>query len=147
MYSKEVTALILADWAEGASAEETRKHLEDTLGIKPCLNTIYTHRNSLTTKDLVDELLRQQERDLTKEENSALRMKYRNELLKILLPQRVEIREDVNVQEKSLQVTLNIEQLNSEAAGAIARNYMENQSRQLRSTGNVPIQSASDSNQ
>jgi len=90
MYSKEVTTIILADWAKGASAEETRKHLEDTVGISPCLNTIYTHRNGLTAQMLVDELLRQQQRDIVKADNPALRMKYRDLLLAKLMPQRVE---------------------------------------------------------
>lgn len=90
VYSKEVTAIILADWAKGASAEETREHINNTLGVRPALNTIYTHRHSLTTQDLIDELLRQQERDLTKEQNSEIRMKYRNELLKLLLPIKAE---------------------------------------------------------
>jgi polyphosphate kinase len=91
MYSKEVTTIILADFARGATAEETRQHLKDTLSISPALNTIYTHRHSITTEQLVDELQRQQERDITKEQNSEVRMKYRNELLKILVPLRAEI--------------------------------------------------------
>lgn len=91
MYSKEVTTIILADFARGATAEETRQHLKDTLSIEPSLNTIYTHRHSITTEQLVDELQRQQERDITKEQNSEVRMKYRNELLKILVPLRAEI--------------------------------------------------------
>lgn len=89
MYSKEVTAIILSDFAKGASAEETREHLKNMYGRSPCLNTIYAHRNSLTTAQLIDELLRQQERDITKAVTDELRMKYRNELLKILLPVRI----------------------------------------------------------
>ncbi len=61
MYSKEVTAVILSDWAKGASAEETRKHLKELYGKAPCLNSIYAHRNGLTAAHLIDELLRQQE--------------------------------------------------------------------------------------
>jgi hypothetical protein len=91
MYSKEVTAIILQDWAKGASAEETHKHLLEVYGKAPCLNTIYAHRNSLTTQHLIDELLRQQERDITKTSTEELRLKYRNELLKILMPIKAEI--------------------------------------------------------
>jgi hypothetical protein len=90
MYSKEVTAVILSDWAKGASAEETIVHLKEKFGRSPCLNTIYTHRNGLTAEMLVDELLRQQERDITKADNPALRMKYRDLLLAKLLPQKIE---------------------------------------------------------
>lgn len=89
VYSKEVTAQILADFARGASAEETHKHLLDLYGKAPCINTIYTHRKSITAEQIVDELLRQQERDITKTSHEELRLKYRNELLKILLPQKI----------------------------------------------------------
>ena len=107
MYSKEVTSIILAEWAKGASAEETRKHLQEQLGIKPCLNTIYAHRNGLTAQQLIDELLRQQQRDITKELNSEVRMKYRNELLKILLPQRIEsYSESYSKEEKNVNVNV-----------------------------------------
>lgn len=89
-YSKEVTAIILADWAKGASAEETRRHLQDVYGKAPCLNTIYAHRKRLTTDDLVDELMRQQLRDITTAQNPRTKMHYRNELLKLLLPLKIE---------------------------------------------------------
>lgn len=89
-YSKEVTALIITDHAKGATAEETRKHVEEVYGYAPTLNTIYAHRHSVTTEQIVDELLRQQERDITKAESPALRMKYRDLLLAKLMPLKVE---------------------------------------------------------
>lgn len=104
MYSKEVTTIILADFARGATAEETRQHLKDTLSIEPSLNTIYSHRHSITTEQLVDELQRQQERDITKEQNSEVRMKYRNELLKILVPLRAEITSKSETVNKNLTI-------------------------------------------
>lgn len=88
-YSKEVTALILSDWVKGASAEETRIHIAEAVGHPIGLATIYRHRHSLTTQDLIDELLRQQERDITKAESKTA-LHFRNELLKILLPIRVQ---------------------------------------------------------
>ena len=91
VYSKEVTAIILSDWAKGATAEETIVHLKKIYGKSPCLNSIYNHRNSLTTQNLIDELLRQQEQDITQVKNKELKLKYRNELLKILLPFKAEI--------------------------------------------------------
>lgn len=107
MYSKEVTTIILADFAKGASAEETQKHLSELLGISPSLNTIYTHRKSLTAEMLIDELQRQQERDITKEPNSDLRMKYRNELLKLLMPLRAEIiSKSLNITKTEVQVNV-----------------------------------------
>jgi len=89
-YSKEVTALILSDWAKGVTAVETQTHLRDVLGKTVSTPTIYRHRHSLTTQDLIDELLRQQERDIITVDSKKLAMHYRNELLKILLPVRIE---------------------------------------------------------
>jgi hypothetical protein len=100
MYSKEVTAIIMQDWGKGASAEETVSHLKQIYGKAPCLNTIYAHRNSLTAKDLVDELLRQQERDITKSTDEELKLKYRNELLKIFIPQMT-----INLSKQEINVT------------------------------------------
>lgn len=106
-YSKEVTAVILADHARGATAEETQKHLQDTYQIAPSLNTIYAHRRSITAEQLVDELQRQQERDITKETNSDIRMKYRNELLKMLLPIKAEIiSKSISINKTSVEVNV-----------------------------------------
>lgn len=92
MYPKAITERIVELWAHGFSAEETRTALEEQFHIKPCLDTIYKKRHSLTAQNLIDELLRQQERDILKAdaENREVAMKYRNELLKILIPQRIE---------------------------------------------------------
>jgi hypothetical protein len=91
VYSKEVTAIILSDMAKGASADETRQHLSDLFGKAPHQNTIYAHRHSITAEQIVDELLRQQERDITKEQNSEIRMRYRDKLLEKLIPIKTEI--------------------------------------------------------
>lgn len=92
MYTKQVTNRIVELWAMGFSAEETRTALQEQYNIKPCLDTIYQHRHSLTAQHLIDELLRQQERAILKvgTDQPELALKYRNELLKILLPQRIE---------------------------------------------------------
>jgi hypothetical protein len=104
MYSKEVTAIILADWGKGASAEETMKHLKDVFGKAPCLNTIYTHRNGLTAKNLVDELLTQQKRAITKTSDEELGLKYRNELLKIFIPQMsINFNKNINETEQTVK--------------------------------------------
>lgn len=114
-YSKEVTAVILADHAKGATAEETQKHLQDIYQIAPSLNTIYAHRRSITAEQLVDELQRQQERDITKETNSDIRMKYRNELLKMLLPIKAEI--------ISKSVSLNKTEVNLNVTSDLLKQY------------------------
>ena len=108
MYSKEVTAIIMQDWGKGASAEETRKHLTDVFGKAPCLNTIYTHRNGLTAQDLVNELVTQQQRGITKQEsaNPELALKYRGELIKTLYPQMsINLNKNINETEVKVNVT------------------------------------------
>ena len=92
MYPKTVTEKIVEYWGLGFSAAETRKALMEKQGVTCCLNTIYKHRHSLTAQDLVDELIRRQQRAIFKADvdNPEAGMKYRNELLKILLPQRIE---------------------------------------------------------
>jgi len=93
MFPKTVTDKIVEYWAKGLSASETVKAFrEDNVSIS--LNTVYAHRHSLTAQHLINELLRQQRRDITKAESSnpELAMKYRNELLKILMPQQIEQR-------------------------------------------------------
>ena len=110
MYSKEITRLIIEDWAKGASAEETHTHLSSMdLDKVPCLNTIYKHRRNLAARELIDELLRQQERDITKQQKDKprLALHYRNELLKILLPKRIEMySESYKKEEKNVNVNV-----------------------------------------
>ena len=91
MYPKHITERIVELWALGFTAEETRTAISEqykNIG----LATVYRHRHNLTAKNLIDELLRHQERAILKAnaDNPVVAMKYRNELLKILLPQRIE---------------------------------------------------------
>jgi hypothetical protein len=104
MYPKTVIEKVVEYWALGFSAHETRIALQENHQIKICLDTIYKMRHGLTAQNLTDELIRRQERSILKAdtENPALAMKYRNELLKILLPQRVEA--DVRQQNTSINL-------------------------------------------
>ena len=71
----------------GAIGEETHKMLTDE-GVKIALSTIYLIRNSVDMADEIEELKRRQLRDIAKENNPALRMKWRADLLgKLLLVQ------------------------------------------------------------
>ena len=90
MYRKEITRLIIECWGKGLSAEETREFIHRKEDILIGLATVYRHRHSITGQQMVDEIFREQRRDIALEQNGETRMKYRNELLKILVPQRIE---------------------------------------------------------
>ena len=101
-YNKQVTNRIVELWALGFTAEESVKTLRDD---HPSISlaTIYRHRHNLTAQHLIDELLRRQDRAIFKADTDdpELGMKYRNELLKILLPQKIlsYAKSDVNLTE------------------------------------------------
>jgi len=115
-YNKQVTNRIVELWALGFTAEETVTTLKDD---HPTISlaTIYRHRHNLTAQHLIDELLRRQERAIFRADtdNPELGMKYRNELLKILLPQRIEAisRQVVEHIEEKRNVTILAEYVNA----------------------------------
>jgi hypothetical protein len=124
MYPKTITEKIVEYWALGFSAEETRKALEETQGKKACLDTIYRHRHSLTAQNLIDELIRRQERAIFKADTDMpeVGMKYRNELLKILLPQKIEAVSYEKIDENvTVNVTENEDEILSKASAILAR--------------------------
>lgn len=96
----------------GFSAEETRSTLKEQNGISITLNTVYRHRKSAVGQEIVEELIRRQERSILKADTDdpALAMKYRNELLKILVPQRIEaytkVDQNVNTTVTNINVAL-----------------------------------------
>jgi len=89
-YSREVTNKIVECWGLGFTAEETVTAIQEWKNIHIGLATVYRHRHSLTAKEIIDELMRKQMRDIAREDNSAVRMKYRDKLLAKLIPQRIE---------------------------------------------------------
>jgi len=82
--------MIVECWGLGLSAEETRTYIDRTKGVMMGLATVYRHRHSITAQHMIDELMRKQRRDIAKEDDSDLRMKYRDKLLEKLIPHRVE---------------------------------------------------------
>ena len=90
MYPKDVTAFIVYCWGHGLTGEETVKALQDKRGLKVSLNTVYRKRQSMTAAEMIEELEREQLRDIAATEDEELKLKYRNEFLKILLPIRIE---------------------------------------------------------
>ena len=114
MYSRAVTQKIVEYWALGFTAEETRVALMEKYEIHPCLDTIYRHRHSLTAQDLIDELLRQQERSILKAESEdrALAMKYRDKLLDKLMPHH--IKAETTYTEKIMHIHLSAKLMKDE---------------------------------
>jgi hypothetical protein len=111
MYGKTVTEAIVKYQALGFSAEETKAALLKENGIKINLNTIYTHRRSPIGQEIASELLRQQERSILKTDSSnpELAMRYRNELLKILIPQMtINLNKNINENKTEINVTSNL---------------------------------------
>ena len=89
-YSREITHMIVECWGLGLTAEETRTYIHRTKEVMIALNTVYRHRHGLTAQQIIDELIRKQMRDIAKEEDSDVRMKYRDKLLEKFIPQRIE---------------------------------------------------------
>jgi len=89
-HSKETIHRIVEMWGLGFTAEETRRALREEYSIHIGLATVYRKRHSITAQEIIDELMRKQRRDIAKEENSDVRMKYRDKLLEKLIPQRIE---------------------------------------------------------
>jgi hypothetical protein len=111
MYSRAVTQRIIELQALGFSAEETRKRLREREGITLNLNTVYRHRRSQVGREIIDELIRTQLRSIAHAatgKGSAQAMKYRNELLKILIPVRIE---SLSIQKTEANVNVNVEDL------------------------------------
>ena len=90
MFGKEVTQRIVELWGLGYTAQETVTALKEKHNIKISLHTVYNKRNSLTAKEMISELQREQLKEIAATKSPGLRLKYRNELLKILLPIKME---------------------------------------------------------
>ncbi|MCJ7559168.1 hypothetical protein MUO79_00940 [Candidatus Bathyarchaeota archaeon] len=110
MFSRAVTQRIIELQAIGFSAEETRQRLHERDGITLSLNTVYKHRRSSVGREIIDELIRIQLRSIAyvTRKGSAQAMKYRNELLKILIPVRIE---SLSIQKTEATVNVNVEDL------------------------------------
>jgi hypothetical protein len=93
MYARSITQRIVELQAHGLSATETQKALNEEYSLHIGINTVYRHRKSEVGQEIIEELIRQQERDILKSDTDdrELAMRYRNELLKILIPSRMEI--------------------------------------------------------
>jgi len=121
-YSREVTNKIVECWGLGFTAEETVTVIENWKGITIALNTVYRHRHSLTAQQIIDELIRKQMRDIAKEEDGDLRMKYRDKLLAKFIPQRIEsISHQIIDQNVKIDATDDEDTILSKAAAILTR--------------------------
>ena len=114
--------MVVECWGLGLSAEETREYIHRTKQVMMGLATVYRHRHSITAQQIIDELMRKQMRDIAKEDNSDLRMKYRDKLLEKLIPHRIEELSIQHIEEKvTIDVTENEDEILSKAAAILAR--------------------------
>jgi len=114
--------MVVECWGLGLSAEETREYIHRTKQVMMGLATVYRHRHSITAQQIIDELMRKQMRDIAKEDNSDLRMKYRDKLLEKLIPHRIEELSIQHIEEKvTIDVTENEDEILSKAASILAR--------------------------
>ena len=111
MYPRTVTQRIIELQALGFSAEETRTRLRETHGVTLNLKTIYQHRHSSVGQEIIDELIRMQLRSIAHAAGkgaSAQALKYRNEMLKILITVRIE---SLSIQKTETNVKVDVEDL------------------------------------
>ena len=90
MYPKQITELILDLQAKGYTAQLTQRWIQDNNKIHIGVATIYRHRTSALAHEIVEAMAVQQQQDITIESqkgNREVAMKYRNEFLKIMIPQ------------------------------------------------------------
>ena len=105
MYPKSFTEKVLELQTHGFTAEESISYFKEHGYKHVGLATVYRHRTNALAKEITEETLRQQRRSILKNEEShpELSMKYRNEILKLMIPQmtinynKTESTENVNV--------------------------------------------------
>ena len=107
-FSKAIVQKIVEHWGVGDSALETVKALMAE-GIKISMHAVYNIRRGITAQEMADELMHEQRRDIHNSPDTDTRCRWRNELLKILIPQRTE---SVNLNlNKSEQVKVDVNEL------------------------------------
>ncbi len=95
--SKTVTQQIVKAWAKGLTAEETVKFLKDECHVDVCLNTVYAKRKSLDASEMIEELMREQLREIVIAPDLAVRLKYRDKILDKLMPRKPTVAIENNV--------------------------------------------------
>ena len=124
-YTREITNLIVYYWGKGLTAEETRDVIEEKTGKRLGLATIYRHRHSLTAEQIIDVLFTGQRRDIALADDIELRLKYRDNLLGKLIPQKFAVKtehKDIQVDVKRLEIVQLFETYGEAVESAIQRN-------------------------
>lgn len=127
-YGKEITRLIVECWAKGLTAKETITYIEQKTGKSPSEVTVYRHRQTITAKEIIEEMERQQRRDITLSQSDSVRLKYREKMLQRLNPATItqKIEAEVKIPE--------LDGFTAEAVTAITKNLLADQERKLRPT-------------
>lgn len=115
-YSKEITQEILKCYARGLTAHETVQFFKEKRKMKIGVQTIYRHRKNLTAAILIEEMLRNQKRDIS-DAPLHLRLKYRDKLLEKLLPHMYKI-----LAKREKKVTIDLEKFNKELWSIVTSN-------------------------
>jgi len=106
MYSRIITEEIVRLQANGFTIKETQDYLQEHYSIRPHRNTVHNHRHSPIGVEMLQELIRHQERSILKADSDkpALAMKYRADLIgkmmDKLMPTKIESYQKMDVTER-----------------------------------------------
>ena len=121
-YTREVTNLIVYYWGKGLTAEETRTVIKEKTGKQLGLATIYRHRHSLTADQIIEILFTDQLRDIALATDIGLRLKYRDNLLGKLIPQKFQSFEFKHIEQRvKIDATDDEDTILSKAAAILDR--------------------------
>jgi hypothetical protein len=106
--------------AMGKSAHETVEYVKKHGDMEIHYQTVYAHRKSMRAAEVINEILRQQKRDIAEAEIET-RLKYRDKLLDKLLPQ-LKLIMQKNITQS--EVKIDFEKLQDNIKKAVMRNYI-----------------------
>jgi hypothetical protein len=139
LYSKIITEEIVRLQANGFTAEETREYLKENHQISIGLNTVYRHRHSPVGVEMLQELIRHQERSILKADSTspALAMKYRDKLIEKMInkimPDLVYSKAEVkseSTEQVNINVTTNLRDYEKTIRAAVERDFQLHNTKQ-----------------
>jgi hypothetical protein len=106
-YPKEITETIVLCWGKGYTAQETVEYIQKIHKKSVSKKTVYRHRHSLTAQEIIEELMRQQLRDIALCQSPTAKMKYRDKLLDKLIPKAIEMKTEGTLNLDGLEGAVN----------------------------------------